>query len=130
MRLGQSVRMQIAAIVSHELLNTRSCDLRDQVADLLIVSPRVQRFQNVPMIALFLKFHFARRSFEHDPNNLRHDQVSQFSIAEILRFFVDRLLDRLVREKGFFGIPKPDIHLAFQGRILPEENLRWRIRAN
>src|SRR5437773_12543132 len=29
-RLGQSVRMQIAAIVGDELLNTRSRDLRDQ----------------------------------------------------------------------------------------------------
>ena len=127
-RLGQSVRMQIAAIVRHKLLNARRRHLRDQVADLLIVSPGVQRFRDVPVIAFFLQLHFAGRSFEHDADNLRHDQISQFSVAEIFRLLVDRFLDRLVNEKRLFGIFEPDIHFAFERSVLAEKDFRWRVR--
>ncbi len=53
-RLGQTVGMQIAAVVRHELLNARRGHLRDQVADFLIVPACAQRFHNLPMVAFFL----------------------------------------------------------------------------
>src|SRR5438105_12729568 len=48
-RLGQTIRMKIAAIVGDKLLNSCSRDLRDQVVDFLIICARVQWFYDVPM---------------------------------------------------------------------------------
>ena len=51
--------MQVAAIVGHELLNARRRDLREQIADFLIVAARAQRLHDFPVIAFFSQFHFA-----------------------------------------------------------------------
>ncbi len=72
-RLGQAIWMQIAAIVGHELLNVRCRDLRDQIADLLIVAARAQRLYDFPMIAFLLQLHLTGGGLQHDPRNLRGD---------------------------------------------------------
>ena len=56
--------MQIASIVGHKLSDPAVRNLRDQIADLLIVGPGPQRFHDLPVISLFLKFHFTGRGFE------------------------------------------------------------------
>jgi hypothetical protein len=48
-------------IVGHKLLNARRCDLRDQIADFLVVRPRTEWFHDVPMVALLLQLHFTGR---------------------------------------------------------------------
>ena len=53
--------MQVAAILGHELLDAGGGDLREQIADLLIVASRAQWFDDFPMIRLLFQFHFARR---------------------------------------------------------------------
>ena len=53
--------MQIAAVLGHELLDARGGHLREQIADLLIVAARAQRFDDFPVVRLLFQFHFARR---------------------------------------------------------------------
>ena len=67
---GQSIRMQIAAIASHELLNARGRHLRDQVIHFLVVRSGMQRFHDVPVIVLLLQLHFAGGRPEHGPDYL------------------------------------------------------------
>ncbi len=60
---GQSVGMQIAAIVGHEFFNARSRDLREKVVHFLIVRPRVQRLHDLPMVRLSSAIPFRRLAF-------------------------------------------------------------------
>ena len=116
-------------VVRDKLLNPRGGNLRDHVADLLVVRARVERLYDVPMIVLFLQLHFARGSLEHDPNDLRHDKIRQFSIAKFLRLFVDIFLYRWAGEESFLRVFEPHIHLPFQRSVFSEEDCRRRIRA-
>ena len=60
-RLRQPVRAQIATVLGHELLDARRGDLREQIANLLIVAARAERFHDFPVIHFLLQFHFAHR---------------------------------------------------------------------
>ena len=67
--------MKVAVIAGHELLNLGGSDLRNEIGDLLIVAARVKRFQNLPMIVLFLKLHLPNRRFQDDARDLRRAQI-------------------------------------------------------
>jgi len=67
--------MQVAGIVGHKLGDPAGRNLRDEVVDLLIVGSGPQRFHDLPVISLFLQFHFASRGFERKPCDLCRNRV-------------------------------------------------------
>ncbi len=67
--------MKIAVIVRHELLNSGSSNLRDQIANLLVIARCTQRLENFPVIAFLLQLNFASGRFYNDARHLRGDEV-------------------------------------------------------
>ena len=57
-------------VIPDKFLDARVRHLREQIADLLVVAPRLERFDDFPMLVLFRQLDLARRAFQDGAGNL------------------------------------------------------------